>query len=161
MLWNAPWFTHQLWSYVSHMFTITNLWIKHLWKASKIFACIVIATQLKINVKNNIYLYAKNVQLLQIDIFQRLSLIFNGCSRQNAIFPGQHQIQWLLKSRFKFHNFPLYEPCENATRQSISNVHYVILQWQSQNHFFYNSGLRWFLPIDALHPNCLFASCLV
>ena len=38
-------------------------------------------------------------------IFQWLPLIFNDFSRQNAIFPGQHKIQWLFKSRVKFHDF--------------------------------------------------------
>ena len=47
----------------------------------------------------------KNIQLLQIDIFQWLSLIFNGFSRQNVIFSGQHEIPWLLKARLKLHDF--------------------------------------------------------
>ena len=39
------------------------------------------------------------------EIFQWLPLIFNDFSRQNAIFPGQHKIPWLFKSRVKFHDF--------------------------------------------------------
>ena len=39
------------------------------------------------------------------EIFQWLPLIFNDFSRQNAIFPGQHKIQWLFQSRVKFHDF--------------------------------------------------------
>ena len=39
------------------------------------------------------------------EIFQWLPLIFNDFSRQNTIFPGQHKIQWLFKSRVKFHDF--------------------------------------------------------
>ena len=47
----------------------------------------------------------KIIQLLQTDTFQWLPLIFNDFSRQNAIFPGQHQIPWLFKARLKFHDF--------------------------------------------------------
>ena len=39
------------------------------------------------------------------EIFQWLPLIFNDFSRQNSIFPGEHKIQWLFKSRVKFHDF--------------------------------------------------------
>ena len=39
------------------------------------------------------------------EIFQWLPLIFNDFSRQNVIFPGQHKIPWLFKSRVKFHDF--------------------------------------------------------
>ena len=39
------------------------------------------------------------------EIFQWPPLIFNDFSRQNAIFPGQHKIPWLFKSRVKFHDF--------------------------------------------------------
>ena len=39
------------------------------------------------------------------EFFQWLPLIFNDFSRQNAIFPGQHKIPWLFKSRVKFHDF--------------------------------------------------------
>ena len=39
------------------------------------------------------------------EFFQWLPLIFNDFSRQNAIFPGQHKIQWLFKLRVKFHDF--------------------------------------------------------
>ena len=48
----------------------------------------------------------KNIQLLQTDIFQWLSLIFKDFSRQNAIFPGQHQIQWLFMARLNSMAFP-------------------------------------------------------
>ena len=37
--------------------------------------------------------------------FTDFSLIFNDFSRQNVIFPGQHQIPWLFKARLKFHDF--------------------------------------------------------
>ena len=47
-----------------------------------------------------------------MNFFQWLPLIFNDFSRQNAIFPGQHKIQWLFKSRVKFHDFSRpVQPC--------------------------------------------------
>ena len=79
------------------------------WKACKIFADNLIATEypskypcLKTWYR---YSYTKTIKLLKIDICQWLSLIFNDFSRQNAIFPGQHQIQWLFKASLKFHDF--------------------------------------------------------
>ena len=44
----------------------------------------------------------KTIQLLQTDIFQWLQLIVNDFSRQNVIFPDQHQIQRLFKARLTF-----------------------------------------------------------
>ena len=46
-------------------------------------------------------IYTKNIQLLQIDIFQCLSPIFNFYSMKNAIFPGQHKIQWFFHSKIQ------------------------------------------------------------
>ena len=49
-----------------------------------------------------------NVQIkfyMAHEIFQWPPLIFNDFSRQNAIFPGQHKIPWLFKSRVEFYDF--------------------------------------------------------
>ena len=55
--------------------------------------------------KHQTYSFISFIKLIQTDIFQWLSLIFNDFSKQDAIFPGQHEIQWLFKARLKFNDF--------------------------------------------------------
>ena len=78
------------------------------------------------------------------EIFQWLPLIFNDVSRQNAIFPGQHKIPWLFKSRVKFHDFsrPLRTMCI-ISKPSVNSTWSYSLETP-------NSGQnRWFfVPCD-------------
>ena len=70
-------------------------------------------TNLVSNVMTKWYFESYNHQCFHVqinfnmthEIFQWLPLIFNDFSRQNVIFPGQHKIPWLFKSRVKFHDF--------------------------------------------------------
>ena len=70
-------------------------------------------TNLVSNVMTTWYFQSYNHQCFHVqikfnmahEIFQWLPLIFNDFSRQYSIFPGEHKIQWLFKSRVKFHDF--------------------------------------------------------
>ena len=109
---NAPRLAQLLWGYVIYIYTFyyDNLWIKHIWKPGRhakylLINLLLLSTHLKDPCLKTWYSYMKNIKLLKIGIFQWLPLIFNDFSRQNGIFPGQHQIPWLFKVSLKFHDF--------------------------------------------------------
>ena len=64
------------------------------------------------------------------EFFQWLPLIFNDFSRQNAIFPGLHKIQWLFKSRVKFHDFSRPVP----TMQIVGTTPYQLISLSFEVH---------------------------
>ena len=110
---NAPRLAQLLWGYVIYihilLWQFMNKTYMEAWKACKIFADKLIATEYPLEdpCLKTWYSYMKNIKLLKIDIFQWLPLIFNDFSRQNGIFPGQHQIPWLFKVSLKFHDFSM------------------------------------------------------
>ena len=90
-----------------------------------------------------------------MNFFQWLPLIFNDFSRQNAIFPGQHKIQWLFKSRVKFHDFsrPVWTMIADSGRspRSPSNAS---LYWE-------RTGSVEVRVLDTVHTRSILLSSIV
>ena len=89
-------------------------------------------------------------------IFQWLPLIFNDFSRQNAIFPGQHKIPWLFKSRVKFHDFS--RPVRTLDSQSLNKSAIVFFSHTIHEKFStkpFNFILSNFLSVSRYqHQHC-------
>ena len=67
-------------------------------------------------------------------------LIFNDFSRQNVIFPGQHQIPWLFKARLKFHDFSrlvwTMSMCYKLANHTLEIIATRLWAWSQRVHLF-------------------------
>ena len=103
-------FNQLLRGYVLHTrFTMTTLWIKHMWKAWKIFTSIFIATLLRIIIKKHMtiiyekYLTVSNLYFsMTSNDFQRLFQAkwhFSRPTSNSMTFQGKLKIPWLFQAR--------------------------------------------------------------